>query len=144
MKMAKKNYPIGLLLILNKTQPKFSSNLFSESDANVFSVKEVLPEYDENAKEDTDGRMILRDNFDAIFTKYPEALIFGEDAGNIGDVNQGLEGMQEKYGELRVADVGIREAYHYWSRNWNGIARLTPDCRNSIFGLFIVCHPNYE
>jgi pyruvate/2-oxoglutarate/acetoin dehydrogenase E1 component len=54
--------------------------------------------------------MILRDNFDAIFTKHPEALIFGEDSGNIGDVNQGLEGMQEKYGELRVADVGIREA----------------------------------
>jgi pyruvate/2-oxoglutarate/acetoin dehydrogenase E1 component len=75
----------------------------------VFSVKEVPPMYPTNATEDTDGRMILRDNFDAIFTKYPEALIFGEDAGNIGDVNQGLEGLQEKYGELRVADVGIRE-----------------------------------
>lgn len=94
----------------NKTQRRFSSNLFSESDSNVFSVKKVLPEYSEDAKEDTDGRMILRDNFDAIFTKYPETLVFGEDAGNIGDVNQGLEGMQEKYGELRVADVGIREA----------------------------------
>ncbi|MDP3682216.1 MAG: thiamine pyrophosphate-dependent enzyme [Flavobacterium sp.] len=92
------------------TQEKFSSNLFSETDLNVFSVEKVLPVYPENAKEDTDGRMILRDNFDAIFTKYPETLIFGEDAGNIGDVNQGLEGMQEKYGELRVADVGIREA----------------------------------
>ncbi|WP_281239779.1 alpha-ketoacid dehydrogenase subunit alpha/beta [Flavobacterium praedii] len=95
---------------IKKTQPKFSSNLFSESDKNVFSVKEVLPEYSNNAVADTDGRMILRDNFDAIFSKYPETLIFGEDAGNIGDVNQGLEGMQEKYGELRVADVGIREA----------------------------------
>lgn len=94
----------------NKTQQKFSSNLFSETDLNVFSVEKILPEYSENAQEDTDGRMILRDNFDAIFTKYPETLIFGEDAGNIGDVNQGLEGMQEKYGELRVADVGIREA----------------------------------
>ncbi|MFM2368309.1 MAG: hypothetical protein RL619_609 [Bacteroidota bacterium] len=94
----------------NKTQRKFSSNLFSETDLNVFSVEKVLPEYSEDAKEDTDGRMILRDNFDAIFTKHPETLIFGEDAGNIGDVNQGLEGMQEKYGELRVADVGIREA----------------------------------
>jgi len=92
-----------------KIQPKFSSNLFSESDQNVFSVKEVLPNYPENA-EDVDARLVLRDNFDAIFTKYPQALVFGEDAGNIGDVNQGLEGMQEKYGELRVADVGIREA----------------------------------
>src|SRR4029078_10788794 len=55
-------------------------------------------------------RLVLRNNFDAIFAKYPETLIFGEDAGKIGDVNQGLEGMQEKYGELRVADAGIREA----------------------------------
>jgi pyruvate/2-oxoglutarate/acetoin dehydrogenase E1 component len=91
-------------------QEKFSSHLYSDSELNVFSAKEVLPQYVEEAKEDTDGRMILRDNFDAIFTKHPEALIFGEDAGAIGDVNQGLEGMQEKYGELRVADVGIREA----------------------------------
>jgi pyruvate/2-oxoglutarate/acetoin dehydrogenase E1 component len=77
---------------------------------NVFSVKEVLPEYEDNAKEDTDGRMILRDNFNELFTKHPEVLIFGEDAGSIGDVNQGLVGLQEKFGETRVADVGIREA----------------------------------
>ncbi|WJS94111.1 thiamine pyrophosphate-dependent enzyme [Flavobacterium johnsoniae] len=95
---------------LNETQEKFSSNLHSESSENVFSVEKVLPKYAENAKPDLDGRMILRDNFDALFAKYPETLIFGEDVGNIGDVNQGLEGMQEKYGELRVADVGIREA----------------------------------
>ena len=93
-----------------KTQKYFSSNLFSETDLNVFSVEKVAPIYEEEATEDTDGRMILRDNFDALFTKYPETLIFGEDAGAIGDVNQGLEGMQEKYGEFRVADVGIREA----------------------------------
>ena len=92
-----------------KIQPKFSSHLFSASDQNVYSVGEVLPTYDD-AAEETDARLVLRDNFDAIFSKYPESLIFGEDAGNIGDVNQGLEGMQEKYGELRVADVGIREA----------------------------------
>ncbi|HEY6144433.1 MAG TPA: thiamine pyrophosphate-dependent enzyme [Flavobacterium sp.] len=95
---------------INKTKPKFSGNLHSESEWNVFSVKEVLPEYEKEATEDTDGRMIIRDNFDALFTKYPEALIFGEDAGNIGDVNQGLVGLQEKYGEERVADTGIREA----------------------------------
>ncbi|MBP9793826.1 MAG: transketolase [Flavobacterium sp.] len=92
-----------------KIQPKFSSHLFSQSENNVFSVKEVKATYDETAEE-VDARLVLRDNFDAIFSKYPETLIFGEDAGNIGDVNQGLEGMQEKYGELRVADAGIREA----------------------------------
>ncbi len=93
----------------DKIQPKFSSHLFSQSNASIFSVAEVSPNYDET-DEEVDARLVLRDNFDAIFTKYPESLIFGEDAGNIGDVNQGLEGMQEKYGELRVADVGIREA----------------------------------
>ncbi len=92
-----------------KIQPKFSSHLFSQSDSNVLNSKAVAPAYDATAEE-VDARLVLRDNFDAIFSNYPEALIFGEDSGNIGDVNQGLEGMQEKYGELRVADVGIREA----------------------------------
>ena len=94
---------------ISKIQPKFSSHLFSQSENNILTSKEVAPIY-ANDSEDLDARLVLRDNFDAIFTKYPEALIFGEDSGNIGDVNQGLEGMQEKYGELRVADVGIREA----------------------------------
>ncbi len=106
----KKELANWIIAYTAKNQNKFSSHLFSESEKNVFSIKEVAPKYPENAKMDTDGRMILRDNFDAIFTKYPEALIFGEDCGAIGDVNQGLEGMQEKHGELRVADAGIREA----------------------------------
>ncbi len=92
-----------------KIQPLYSSHLFSQSGKNVFSVAEVKPEYADDAQE-TDARLVLRDNFDAIFTKHPETLIFGEDSGNIGDVNQGLEGLQEKYGEMRVTDVGIREA----------------------------------
>lgn len=94
---------------LNKIQPKFSSHLYSESNQSVLKIKEVLPTYNENIEE-VDARVVLRDNFDVIFTKYPETLIFGEDAGNIGDVNQGLEGMQKKYGVIRVTDVGIREA----------------------------------
>jgi pyruvate/2-oxoglutarate/acetoin dehydrogenase E1 component/TPP-dependent pyruvate/acetoin dehydrogenase alpha subunit len=93
---------------IENTQQKYSSYLFSESNLSVFNIKEVLPIYTE--QKEVDGRLILRDNFDAIFTKYPEALIFGEDTGKIGDVNQGLEGLQEKFGNLRVADTGIREA----------------------------------
>ncbi|CDF79669.1 branched-chain alpha-keto acid dehydrogenase, E1 component, alpha and beta subunit [Formosa agariphila KMM 3901] len=92
-----------------KVQPQYSSHLYSEGNKSVKYIAEVKPIYTENT-ESVDGRLILRDNFDAIFSKYPETLIFGEDSGAIGDVNQGLEGMQEKYGELRVADVGIREA----------------------------------
>ena len=94
---------------IENTQPHFSSHLYSETNKSNIFVKEVKPAYDEEAAL-VDGRIILRDNFDEIFKKYPEALIFGEDTGNIGDVNQGLEGLQEKYGELRVADTGIREA----------------------------------
>lgn len=92
-----------------KIQPNFSSHLYSQSDKNVFSVQEVQPSYDTEAEE-VDGRIIIRDNFESLFTKHPETLIFGEDAGIIGDVNQGLEGLQEKFGEIRIGDTGIREA----------------------------------
>ena len=94
---------------LNEIQPKYSSHLYSESDKNPINTKEILPHFDNDSKE-VDGRIVLRDNFDKIFSHYPEALIFGEDAGYIGDVNQGLEGLQTKFGETRVADTGIREA----------------------------------
>ncbi|PCH76500.1 MAG: transketolase [Flavobacteriaceae bacterium] len=90
-------------------QPKFSSHLYSESNQKVANSKEVLPIYDEKS-ELVDARLILKDNFDYLFAKNDNVVIFGEDTGNIGDVNQGLVGMQEKYGELRVADAGIREA----------------------------------
>lgn len=92
-----------------KIQPKFSKHLYSESSQNSISVSEVKPTYDLDAK-DVDARLIIRDNFDKLFEIHPDTLIFGEDSGTIGDVNQGLEGMQDKYGELRVADAGIREA----------------------------------
>ncbi|OEK08360.1 transketolase [Flavivirga aquatica] len=90
-------------------QPKFSSHLYSETEKSSIRIPEIKPTYNDDA-ELVDGRIILRDNFDTIFSNYPKTLVFGEDTGNIGDVNQGLEGLQEKYGELRVADVGIREA----------------------------------
>lgn len=90
-------------------QPKYSAHLYSEAAENAKTISEVKPTYKDDAEE-VDGRVVLRDNFDAMFKKHPETLIFGEDAGEIGDVNQGLEGMQEKYGELRVSDAGIREA----------------------------------
>ncbi len=91
------------------TQEKYSSLLYSESNKRPESIEAIAPTYDPTP-EFVDGRIILRDNFDSIFSKYPEALIFGQDSGAIGDVNQGLEGLQEKYGEMRVADAGIREA----------------------------------
>ena len=90
-------------------QPKYSTHLYSETANKATSILEVLPTYNDDS-ELVDGRIILRENFDIILKNYPEVLIFGEDCGAIGDVNQGLEGLQNKYGEHRVADTGIREA----------------------------------
>src|SRR5690606_17126447 len=90
-------------------QPRFSSHLYCETNKSALNVTEVKPTYN-NESEQVDARTIIRDNFDALLKKHPEVLIFGEDTGNIGDVNQGLEGLQEKYGEHRVTDTGIREA----------------------------------
>lgn len=92
-----------------ETRPQYSSHLYSSSQFNALNIEPVAPTYEDNSEE-VDGRVVLRENFDKIFEKHPETLIFGEDTGEIGDVNQGLEGLQEKYGELRVADTGIREA----------------------------------
>jgi pyruvate/2-oxoglutarate/acetoin dehydrogenase E1 component/TPP-dependent pyruvate/acetoin dehydrogenase alpha subunit len=94
---------------ISTKQPKYSSHLYSQSDQRVSLSKEVLPTYDKNA-ELVDARIIIKDNFDTLFSKYNNVFIFGEDTGNIGDVNQGLVGLQEKYGKLRVSDTGIREA----------------------------------
>lgn len=87
---------------------RYSANLYSEGNQQIANVQAIAPTYDDNA-EQVDGRIILRDNFDYILSNNPEVLCFGEDAGGIGGVNQSLEGMQEKHGDLRVFDTGIRE-----------------------------------
>ncbi len=86
----------------------YSAHLYSENKNSAVTVKEIKPTYKSNP-ETVDARIVLRDNFDAILSQHKEVLIFGEDVGKIGDVNQGLEGLQKKYGKLRVADTGIRE-----------------------------------
>ena len=89
-------------------QNKYSSKLYNESSTNAAGVKEIKPLYDNSKK--VDGRIIIRNNFKELLNLYDNLLIFGEDSGKIGDVNQGLEGLQEIYGEERVGDRGIREA----------------------------------
>ena len=88
---------------------KYSSHLTSETPKAAVNISEKLVNYD-SEKKIVDGRIIMRENFDAILNNHPEVLIFGEDAGKIGDVNQGLEGLQQKHGTQRVSDTGIREA----------------------------------
>lgn len=88
---------------------RYSSYLYSESDSSAIKVKAQPATFSDDTKL-VDGREVLRENFDMILSKYPEVVIFGEDSGKIGGVNQGLEGLQAKYGEIRVFDTGIREA----------------------------------
>ncbi len=88
---------------------KYSTFLTNDNDNNVLTILEQKPVYHQKDNL-VDARIIMRDNFDAILKKHNDVLIFGEDAGYIGDVNQGLEGLQEKYGDIRISDTGIREA----------------------------------
>lgn len=88
---------------------KISSQLYSMEKEELLQFKSIPPQYDHNSNNLVDGRIILRDNFEALFKKYDTLFVFGEDVGKIGDVNQGLEGLQSKFGSLRIADTGIRE-----------------------------------
>ncbi|MEJ6491698.1 MAG: thiamine pyrophosphate-dependent enzyme [Flavobacteriales bacterium] len=93
---------------IGENEERYSSHLHSNSDKRASNLTAVAATYDDDAKME-DGRIILRDNYRELFKNYPEALIFGEDAGKIGGVNQTLEGLQEEFGALRIADTGIRE-----------------------------------
>lgn len=87
---------------------RYSSQMYSETALSALKVKEIKPEYSGEIKQ-VDGREILQANFDYILGNDPRVVAFGEDVGYLGDVNQAFAGMQEKYGELRVTDTGIRE-----------------------------------
>lgn len=87
----------------------YDSFLYNETQTSALNVEPIPPVYSENSPE-VPGRQILRDNYDKLFSKYPKLVTFGEDTGGIGGVNQSLEGLQKKFGELRITDTGIREA----------------------------------
>lgn len=87
---------------------RYSSTLYSDESDSVLRVEPIAATYDAQP-EQLDGRQILQRNFEAMFSRDPRVLTFGEDTGAIGGVNQVMEGMQEKFGEVRVSDTGIRE-----------------------------------
>jgi len=91
-----------------KAQDRYSSYLHSNSTENISKVQKVEVAYSSETQLE-DGRIILRENYRKILETRPEVLVFGEDAGKIGGVNQSLEGLQEQFGNLRVSDTGIRE-----------------------------------
>lgn len=90
-------------------EERYSSYLYSHTAQAATLVKEVPAKYAEKPKR-VPGREILRDNWDKIYEQNPLVVTFGEDVGKIGGVNQTYEGLQEKYGEHRIFDTGIREA----------------------------------
>ena len=92
----------------NETHEHFSGSLYNTKKDSALNVPEVLPQYSDNSKS-VDGYLVINKFFDTKFKQDPRIFTFGEDVGLIGDVNQGLVGLQEKYGELRVTDTGIRE-----------------------------------
>mgnify|MGYP001209518338 CR=1 FL=1 len=94
---------------MNILSDKYSTDLYSINIDSVINIPKVSPLYSDENKF-VDGRIIIRDNFDKILEKNQKIFIFGEDVGKIGDVNQGLEGLQKKYGEKRVFDTSIRES----------------------------------
>lgn len=92
-----------------KNLDRYCSHVYSESNESPLKVPEQKPVYDNDSKV-VDGRMILQACFDALFDRDARVFAIGEDVGKLGDVNQGLEGIQGKYGEERITDTGIREA----------------------------------
>ena len=93
---------------LSLLEKKYSSDLYSVETQDLNNDNNTVKYSNQSDK--VDGRIILRDNFDKILEKNDKVFIFGEDVGKIGDVNQGLEGLQKKYGEERVFDTSIRES----------------------------------
>jgi transketolase C-terminal domain/subunit len=94
--------------ISKECEERYSSHLYSQSEQSALKVEEVKPEFSETSKE-VDGREVLNACFDSIFSRDARVFAFGEDVGKIGDVNQGFAGLQDKFGELRLTDTGIRE-----------------------------------
>ncbi|MBG28354.1 MAG: transketolase [Crocinitomicaceae bacterium] len=90
-----------------ENRTRYSRHLYSDGTDSVMEVPVRPAEF--AGEEWVDGRQVLQKNFEALFEAYPEVMTFGEDTGKIGGVNQAMEGMQEKFGELRVSDTGIRE-----------------------------------
>jgi len=93
---------------LKSNEKRFNTFLFSQSDESPLLVNEVKPVYSEKSPK-VAGREILLAFFDDLFKRDPRVFAIGEDVGQLGDVNQGMAGLQAKYGDIRVTDTGIRE-----------------------------------
>lgn len=104
---SRRNLSEWIKKIETKGQDRYNTHIFNDIN-NSYSSNSIKPVYSSNPKS-VPAHEVLNLNFERLFDKYPLLLTFGEDTGRLGDVNQGMKGMQEKYGVQRVFDTGIRE-----------------------------------
>jgi 2-oxoisovalerate dehydrogenase E1 component len=106
---------------------RYNSHLYSGSDESPLKVP-VVPALYSDKSPTVDGRQVLLRNFDANFARDPRLYVIGEDVGRLGDVNLVFEGLQAKYGELRLTDTGIREATILGQAIGSAMRGLRPIC----------------
>src|SRR5436190_9831500 len=94
--------------LLKENGNLYNSLLYNEGPKSALKLKEIKPEYDDDSPT-MNGFEVLNRYFDAAFAQNPKLIAFGEDVGQIGDVNQGFSGLQAKFGSERIFDTGIRE-----------------------------------
>ena len=93
--------------VIRQAQTDYHANLIAEGNAHYNAIPMVGPQWE--GSQEMNGYQVINKYFEQLFENNPEVLAFGEDVGKIGDVNQGFAGLQERFGELRVFDTGIRE-----------------------------------
>jgi pyruvate/2-oxoglutarate/acetoin dehydrogenase E1 component/TPP-dependent pyruvate/acetoin dehydrogenase alpha subunit len=106
---------------------RYNSHLYSRSEHSPLKVPVVPAEYSDKSVA-VDGRQVLLRNFDANFARDPRLFVIGEDVGKLGDVNLVFEGLQAKYGDLRLTDTGIREATILGQSIGSAMRGLRPIC----------------
>jgi pyruvate/2-oxoglutarate/acetoin dehydrogenase E1 component/TPP-dependent pyruvate/acetoin dehydrogenase alpha subunit len=110
-----------------ENRERYNSHVYSRSDQSPLMVPVVPAEYSDKSPS-VDGRQVLLRNFDANFARDPRLFVIGEDVGRLGDVNLVFEGLQAKYGELRLTDTGIREATILGQSIGSAMRGLRPIC----------------
>jgi pyruvate/2-oxoglutarate/acetoin dehydrogenase E1 component/TPP-dependent pyruvate/acetoin dehydrogenase alpha subunit len=111
----------------SENSERYNSHVYSRSDESPLKVAVVPAQYSEKSPV-VDGRQVLVRNFDANFARDPRLFVIGEDVGRLGDVNLVFEGLQAKYGELRLTDTGIREATILGQAIGSAMRGLRPIC----------------
>jgi hypothetical protein len=122
---------------------RYNSHLYSSSADSPLNVEAVPPSYSDKSAT-VDGRQVLLRNFDANFARDPRIFVIGEDVGKLGDVNLVFEGLQAKYGALRLTDTGIREATILGQAIGAAMRGLRPICDIQYLDYFLYATNSFD